>query len=42
MVTSVTEITEITKKIMIVETYWQDHSLESSWEALSDGKYTID
>jgi hypothetical protein len=29
---------EIAQKIFkIVKTYWHDHSLESSWEALSDG-----
>jgi hypothetical protein len=26
-----------TQKVKIVETYWHDHLLESSWEALSDG-----
>jgi hypothetical protein len=25
------------KKFKIVKTYWHDHSLESSWGALSDG-----
>jgi hypothetical protein len=26
---------------MIVGTYWHDHSLESSWEALSDGSISF-
>jgi hypothetical protein len=29
--------TKIAQKVKIVETYWHDHSLESSWEALYDG-----
>jgi hypothetical protein len=29
------------KKCRIVETYWHDHSLESSWGALSDGTITL-
>jgi hypothetical protein len=28
---------KLPQKFMIVETYWHDHSLESSWGALSDG-----
>jgi hypothetical protein len=28
---------KLPKTSKIVETYWHDHSLESSWEALSDG-----
>jgi hypothetical protein len=28
---------KLPKKFKIVETFWRDHSLESSWEALSDG-----
>jgi hypothetical protein len=39
MVTSVTKsgTQKLAKKIKIVETYWHDHSLESSGVALSDG-----
>jgi hypothetical protein len=28
---------KLQKNIKIVKTYWHDHSLESSWGALSDG-----
>jgi hypothetical protein len=28
---------KLPQKFNIVETYWHDHSLESSWGALSDG-----
>jgi hypothetical protein len=28
---------KLPQKFRIMETYWHDHSLESSWEALSDG-----
>jgi hypothetical protein len=27
----------LAKTFQIVETHWHDHSLENSWEALSDG-----
>jgi hypothetical protein len=39
MVTSATKggTQKLPKKFKIVETYWRDHSLESFWEALSDG-----
>jgi hypothetical protein len=37
MATSVNK--EISKKFKIVETYGNDHSLESSWGALSDGNH---
>jgi hypothetical protein len=39
MATSVTKggTQKLSKKINIVGTYWHDHSLESSWGALSDG-----
>jgi hypothetical protein len=39
MVTSVTKggTQKLPKKVKIVETYWHDHSLESSWGALFDG-----
>jgi hypothetical protein len=39
MVTSVTKgkIQKLAKKFKIVETYWLEHSLESSWWALSEG-----
>jgi hypothetical protein len=38
MVTSVTKggTQKLPQKFKIVETYWHDHSLESSWGALSD------
>jgi hypothetical protein len=38
MVTSVTKggTQKLPKQSKIVVTYWHDHSLESSWEALSD------
>jgi hypothetical protein len=29
------------KNVKIVKTYWHDHSLESSWGALSDGTVNI-
>jgi hypothetical protein len=43
MVTSVTEgrTQKLQKKFKIVETYWCDHSLESSWGALSDGNVPL-
>jgi hypothetical protein len=28
---------KLAQKFKIVKTYWHDHSLESSWKALSDG-----
>jgi hypothetical protein len=34
--------TEIAHKFKIVETYWPDHSLESSWRALSDGMISLE
>jgi hypothetical protein len=39
MVTSVTKsrTQKLSQKIKIVERYWHDHSLESTWGALSDG-----
>jgi hypothetical protein len=39
MVTSVTKgrTQKLPQKIKIVENYWHDHSLESSWELLSVG-----
>jgi hypothetical protein len=32
---------KLPKEIQIVKTYWHDHSLESSWVALSDGTITF-
>jgi hypothetical protein len=39
MVTSVTKggTQKLPQAFKIVETFWHDHSLESSWGALSDG-----
>jgi uncharacterized membrane protein len=39
MMTSVTKggALKLPKRFKIVATYWHDHSLESSWDALSDG-----
>jgi hypothetical protein len=37
MVTSVTKGGKLPENFKIVGTYWHDHSLESSWGALSDG-----
>jgi hypothetical protein len=32
---------KLPKKFKIIKTYWHDHSLESSWVALSDGTISL-
>jgi hypothetical protein len=43
MVTSVTKggTQKLPQRFEFVETYWHDHSLESSWGALSDGTISL-